>query len=48
MILFENRMLRKRFGPKRDEIRGKWRRPKNEELYCLNSSPNTIQVIKAR
>jgi hypothetical protein len=46
--VFENRMLRKIFGPKRDEVTGKWRRLHNAELYDLHSSPNIIQVIKSR
>jgi hypothetical protein len=40
-------MLRKLFGPKRDEVTGKWRRLHNEELYAPYS-PNIIQVIKSR
>jgi hypothetical protein len=44
--MFENRVLRKIFGSKRDEATGEWRRLHNEELYDLYSSPNTIQVIK--
>jgi hypothetical protein len=46
--LFENRVLRKIFGPKRDEVTGKWRRLHNEELNDLYSSPNNIRVIKSR
>jgi hypothetical protein len=45
--VFENRVLRI-FGPKRDEVTGEWRRPHNEELNDLYSSPNTIRVIKSR
>jgi hypothetical protein len=45
--VFENRVLRGIFGPKRDEERGEWRRLHNEELNDLYSSPN-IQVIKSR
>jgi hypothetical protein len=44
--VFENRVLRKIFGRKRDEVTGKWRRLHNEEVYDLYSSPNIIRVIK--
>jgi hypothetical protein len=46
--VFENRVLRRIFGPKRDEATGEWRRLHNEELYDLYSSPNIIRVIKSR
>jgi hypothetical protein len=46
--VFENRVLRRIFGPKRDEATGEWRREHNEELNDLYSSPNIIQVIKLR
>jgi hypothetical protein len=46
--VFENRVLRRIFGPKRDEVTGKWRRLHNKELYALYSSPNIIRVIKSR
>jgi hypothetical protein len=46
--VFENRMLRRIFGPKRDEVTGQWRRLYNEELNELYSSPNIIRVIKSR
>jgi hypothetical protein len=44
----ENRVLRKIFGPKREEVTGAWRRLCNEELCALYSSPNIIQMIKSR
>jgi hypothetical protein len=46
--VFENRVLRRIFGPKRDEATGDWRRLHNEELNDLYSSPNIIRVIKSR
>ena len=46
--IFENRMLRRIFGPKRDEVTGEWKRLNNEELYALYLSPNVIWVIKSR
>ena len=46
--VFQNRVLRRIFGPKRDEVTGEWRELHNEELYDLNSSPNTIRVTKSR
>jgi hypothetical protein len=46
--LFENRVLRRIFGPKRNEVTGEWRRLHNEELNDLYSSPNIIRVIKSR
>jgi hypothetical protein len=45
---FENKVLRRIFGPKRDEVTGEWRRLHNEELYALYSSPNIIRMIKSR
>jgi hypothetical protein len=44
---FENRVLRKIFGPKREED-GSWRKLHNDELYNLYSSPNIVRVIKSR
>jgi hypothetical protein len=44
----ENRVLRRIFGPKRDEVTGSWRKLHNEELQCLYSSPSIVRVIKAR
>jgi len=41
-------VLRKIFGPRRDEVTGEWRRLHNEELNDLYSSPNTVRVIKSR
>jgi hypothetical protein len=45
---FENKVLRKILGPKREEVTGEWRRLHNKELYALYSSPNIIRVIKSR
>jgi hypothetical protein len=45
--MFENRVLRKVFGPKRDEVTGELRRLHNEKLYYLYPPPNIIRVIKA-
>jgi len=47
-MVFENRVLRKIFGPKRDEVTGEWRKLHIEELNDLYSSPNIIWVIKSR
>ena len=46
--MFENRVLRRIFGPKKDEVAGEWRKLHNEELNDLYSSPNIVQVIKLR
>jgi hypothetical protein len=46
--VFENRVLRKTFGPKRSEITGEWRKLHNEELRELYSSPTIVRVIKLR
>jgi hypothetical protein len=46
--VFENRVLRRIFGPKRDEVTGECRRLYNEKLCVLYSSPNIIEVIKSR
>ena len=45
--MFEIRVLGRIFGPKRDEVTGKWRKLLNEELNDLYSSPNIIRVIKS-
>jgi len=46
--VFENMVLRRIFGPRRDEVTEEWRRMHNEELNDLYSSPNTVRVIKSR
>jgi hypothetical protein len=46
--VFENSVLRRIFGPKRDELIGGWRKLHNEELHNLYSSPNIIRMIKSR
>jgi hypothetical protein len=46
--VFENRVLRRIFGPKRDEVTGGWRKRHNEELHNLYSSPSIIRMIKSR
>jgi hypothetical protein len=46
--VFENRVLRRIFGPKRDEVTAGWRKLHNEELHGLYSSPSIVRVIKAR
>jgi len=43
--VFENRVFRRIFGPKRDEVTGEWRKLRNEELNDLYSSPNIVRVI---
>jgi hypothetical protein len=45
---FENRVLRRIFGPKRDEVTGEWRKLHNEELHDLYSSTSIIRIIKSR
>jgi hypothetical protein len=45
--VFENRVLRTVFSPKRDEVRGEWRKLNSEELHILYSSPNIIKQIKS-
>ena len=46
--VFENRVLRTVFGPKRDEVTGEWRKLHNEELNDLYSLPNIVRVVKSR
>jgi hypothetical protein len=46
--VFENRVLRRMFGPKRDEVTGDWRKLHNEELRDLYSSPSIIRIIDSR
>jgi hypothetical protein len=46
--VFENTVLRRIFGPRRDDVTGEWRKLHNEELRDLYSSPSIIRIIKAR
>jgi hypothetical protein len=46
--VFENRVLRRVFEPKRDEVTGEWRKLRNEELNGLYSLPNIVRVVKSR
>jgi hypothetical protein len=46
--VFENRVLRRIFGPKRDEVTGGWRKLHNEEIHNMYSSPNIIKKNKSR
>jgi hypothetical protein len=47
-MMFENRVLRRIFGPKSEGVAGDWKRLHNEELHNLYASPNNIRVIKSR
>ena len=46
--VFENRVLRRVFGPKRDEVTGEWKKLHNEELSDLYFLPNIVWVVKSR
>jgi hypothetical protein len=46
--VFKNKVLRRIFGPKRDEVTGGWRKLHNEELHDLHSSPSIIRIIKSK
>ena len=46
--VFENRVLRRILGPKRDEVTGEWKKLHNEEFYGLYCSPNMVWVKKSR
>jgi hypothetical protein len=46
--VFENRVLRRMFGPKKGEVSGEWRKSQNEEIHNLYSCPNIIRQIKLR
>jgi hypothetical protein len=48
LSVFENGVLRKIFGPKRDEVTGEWKRLRNKELYALYSSSDIIHMIISR
>jgi hypothetical protein len=47
-MVFENRVLRRIFGPRRDEVTGEWRKLHNEELHDIYSSPSIIRIMKLR
>jgi hypothetical protein len=46
--MFENRVLRRIIGPNRGEVTGGWRKPHNEELHGLYSSPTIVRLLKSR
>ena len=46
--MFENRVLRRIFGPKRDEVPGEWRKLHNDELNDMYCTPNIVRVTKSR
>jgi hypothetical protein len=46
--VFKNRVLRRIFGPRRDEVTGEWRKLHNEEHHDLFSSPSIIRIMKSR
>jgi hypothetical protein len=48
LCVFENRVLRRIFGSKRDEVTGEWRKLHNEELHDLYCSPDIVRVMKSR
>jgi hypothetical protein len=48
MRVFENRVLRRIFGPKRDEVTGEWRKLHEEELRDLYSAPSIIRMVKSK
>jgi hypothetical protein len=48
MMVFENRVLRRISGPRRDEVTGEWRKLHNEELHNLYASPSIIRMTKSR
>jgi len=48
LSVFEHRVVRRIFGPKRDEVTGEWRKLHNEELNDVYCSPNIVRVIKTK
>jgi hypothetical protein len=47
LSVFENRVLKKVFGPSREEVSGEWRKLHNEDLNYLSSLPNIVRVVKS-
>jgi hypothetical protein len=47
VMVFQNKVLRRKFGPKRDKVTGEWRGPYHEELNEMYCSTNTIRVIES-
>jgi len=48
LMVFENRVLRRIFGPRRDEVTGEWRKLHNEDFHGLYFSPNIVRMLQSR